>query len=145
MDSQEIILRPATAGDQAAIEQIIDEADINPNHLDWERFVVVEIDGRVVGTGQVKPHNDGTRELASIAVTPAHQKKGIASMIIRELLSHETEPLYLMCESQAEPFYERFGFRRLEFNEFPHDLARIRRAIKIKWPEFEPSIMKQRK
>jgi N-acetylglutamate synthase-like GNAT family acetyltransferase len=140
---EKVTLRPATAADQAIIVQIIEEADINPNNLDWERFLLAEIDGQVVGTGQVKPHKDGTRELASIAVRPAHQRKGIASLIIHALLAREIELLYLMCEEAAESFYQRFGFRRLSVNEMPRELGKIRRAIKIRWPEFEPSIMKQ--
>jgi len=52
---EKVTLRPATAADQAIIVQIIEEADINPNNLDWERFLLAEIDGHVVGTGRVKP------------------------------------------------------------------------------------------
>src|SRR4051812_37601455 len=107
-----VTIRPAVAADQAAIKRIIHEAEINPNHLDWPRFVVAEVGGKVVGVGQVKPHKDGSRELASIAVIPDYQRQGIASRIINTLLAREHEPLYLMCEVKNETFYERFGFRR---------------------------------
>jgi len=74
-----VILRPARVDDRAAIRRIIYEARINPTSLDWRRFVVAEEDGQVVATGQIKPHRDGSRELASIATRPAYQQRGIAS------------------------------------------------------------------
>jgi N-acetylglutamate synthase-like GNAT family acetyltransferase len=135
--------RAATAADHAHIVQIIEEADINPNDLAWERFLVAEADGQVIGTAQIKPHSDGTHELASIAVRPAYQGRGIASTLIQQLLARESGLLYLMCEKDAEGFYQRFGFRKLAVSEMPHDLKKLRRAIMIRWPDFEPSIMKR--
>ncbi len=110
-------LRPASATDQPAIERIIRAAHINPMGLDWQRFVVAEQDGEVIGTGQIKTHGDGSRELASIAVAPPYQRRRIASAIIGELLARETGPVYLFCRSPLESFYERFGFRRIDHNE----------------------------
>jgi N-acetylglutamate synthase-like GNAT family acetyltransferase len=138
-----LLIRTASVADQKTIEQIVTEADINANDLDWQRFTVAEMDGAVIGTGQVKRHKDDTRELASIAVRPAWQGQGIASRIIQALLQCETEPVYLICEEQAEAFYARFGFRKLAPSEFPHMLAVIRRAFRMQWPEFEPSIMRR--
>ena len=60
-----MIIRPATEHDDAAIKAVIRAARINPNDLEWQRFLVVEDAGRIVGTGQIKPHADGTRELSS--------------------------------------------------------------------------------
>jgi N-acetylglutamate synthase-like GNAT family acetyltransferase len=126
-----VIIRPATKADQQAIKQIIQEAQINPMGLLWSRFIVAEIDGRVIGTGQVKPHGDGTRELASIAIIPDYQGRGIASKIIRALLERESEPLYLMCLLENEKFYQRFGFHRLEPREMPRILGRYYRLFRL--------------
>ena len=43
-------------------------AGLNPFSLGWPRFLVAEDGGRVVGVAQIKPHGDGSRELASLAV-----------------------------------------------------------------------------
>src|SRR5690348_16699724 len=90
-------IREATEADQATIRAIIREAQLNPMNLDWPRFLVAEDGGQVVGIGQVKPHSDGSRELASIAVIPSRQRGGIGRQLIRALLAREAGPLYLVC------------------------------------------------
>jgi N-acetylglutamate synthase-like GNAT family acetyltransferase len=125
-----IVLRPATAADQGRIVDIIREAQINPMDLKWPNFVVAvdEALGQIVGTGQVKPHRDGTRELASIATVPAYQKQGIASRIIEHLLAQHPGVLYLTCMSPLGTFYERFGFREVPRDEMtPY----FRRLVKL--------------
>jgi len=107
----EVRLRPATAADAGAIRSLIFRVGINPRGLDWRRFLVaVDPGGRLVGCGQVKPHADGSRELASIAVRPKERGRGLASRIIRRLMSEAGPPLWLMCRSDLAGFYRRVGF-----------------------------------
>ena len=84
-------------------------------------------DGRVIGTGQIKPHGDGTREMASIAVEPERQGQGIGKAIIERLLAENALPLYLTCRARMEPYYVRFGFRALQAAEMPPYFRRIYR------------------
>ena len=94
--------------------------------LNWPNFVVAEEDGAIVGVGQVKPHKDGSRELASIAVIPARQGLGIGSAIIETLLAREPGVvLYLTCRAQLEHYYDRFGFRFLVPAEYPPYFKRM--------------------
>ena len=120
-----LTLRDATAEDQPTIRQIVRAANINPTGLDWPRFIVAEDGGAIVGVGQVKPHRDGTRELASIAVLPARQGQGIGTAIIQDLVRRENATLYLTCRSRLQGYYERFGFRRLESRDYPPYFARM--------------------
>jgi N-acetylglutamate synthase-like GNAT family acetyltransferase len=129
-----VIIRPATAADASAIRTIIRAARLNPFGLDWQRFVVAEAGGRVIGTGQVKAHSDGSREMSSIAVIPARQGQGIASAIITALLARETGTLYLMCWSNLESYYVAFGFRRIEWPEFPQSLRPFARILRLLYP-----------
>ena len=104
-------LRPATAGDQAAIKALIRAVEINPMGLDWRRFLVsVGEDSRLLGCGQIKPHGDGTRELASIAVVPEWRRRGLARAIICTLQEQAGPPLWLTCIATLVPFYQPFGF-----------------------------------
>jgi N-acetylglutamate synthase-like GNAT family acetyltransferase len=114
-----ISIRSASAADQSTITAIVRAARIYPRDLDWRRFLVAEEDGRVVGVGQVKPHGDGSRELASLAVVPERQAQGIGSALVHTLLAHEPGPIHLMCMDWLEPYYQRFGFRRLGRTELP--------------------------
>ena len=96
--------------------------------LDWRRFLVAEADGQIIGTVQVKPHGDGTRELASLAVVPEWQNRGVGAALMQAALARETGPLYLTCRSEIEGYYTRFGFRSLargELTPYFRRLARI--------------------
>jgi N-acetylglutamate synthase-like GNAT family acetyltransferase len=122
-----IALRAATAADQPTIRRLIRQAGINPMGLNWNNFVLAvdEATGEVVGTGQIKPHGDGTRELASIATVPAYQRQGIARRIIERLLAENLGELYLTCMDNLGPFYEQFGFRVLQPSEYTPYFRRI--------------------
>jgi N-acetylglutamate synthase-like GNAT family acetyltransferase len=107
-------LRPATATDQAAIKALIRSVGINPLGLDWRRFLVgVDEDGRLLGCGQIKPHGDGTRELASVAVVPELRRRGLARSIIYALQEQAGPPLWLTCTATLVPFYQPFGFQQI--------------------------------
>jgi len=124
-------LRPATSADFPAIRGLIRLVQINPIDLDWQRFVIaVTPEGEMIGCGQVKPHGDGSRELASIAVTPPWRKRGVARAIIEHLTASEPGTLYLTCRASLGPFYTRFGFKAIEQPEMPPYFRRISRLMK---------------
>lgn len=101
----------AQEGDFPKIRQLIRESGINPTGLDWRRFLVaVDPQGEMIACGQVKPHRDGSDELASIAVVPSWRKRGVATAIIEHLLESQTGLIYLTCRRSLELFYARFGF-----------------------------------
>jgi N-acetylglutamate synthase-like GNAT family acetyltransferase len=122
----DFIFRPAEKEDTPAIYDLIKEGRINPTGLDWQRFILaVTPEGEAIGCGQIKPHRDGSQELASIAVTSAWQGKGVARAIIERLMDGVDTPLYLMCVSTRGPRYEKFGFRGLEEDEMPKYFRRV--------------------
>lgn len=112
-------IRPARVNEQWTIRWIVWRARINPFDLKWHRFLVVELDGNIVSVGQVKPHRDGSRELASIAVVPSRQGQGIGESLVCALIAREHGPLFLTCRAPLETYYARFGFRRATLQELP--------------------------
>jgi N-acetylglutamate synthase-like GNAT family acetyltransferase len=133
-----IRLRPAIAADQPTIKAIIRAAGINPLGLKWERFLLAEDadqNAQIIGTGQIKPHGDGSHELASIAVIPAWQGQGVGSAIVRALMAQHTQrtdaPLYLICEGANESYYLRFGFQSIGRAAMPPYFRRIHRVAAI--------------
>ena len=113
-------LKHAEETDSSAIRALIQAARINPIGLNWRRFVIaLDSQGEIIGCGQVKPHRDGSNELASIAVTPAWRGRGVARAIIERLLAENPGPLYLTCRASLGPFYERFGFAQAAPQELP--------------------------
>jgi len=122
-----IVIRPAAAADQPIISAMVRDARLNPFRLHWRDFLVAELDGRIAGTGQVRPHGDGSRELSSLVVAPEQRGTGIGSQIVWALLAREAEPVYLFCREQLTPFYARFGFDVAEGQRLPRGLARMLR------------------
>jgi N-acetylglutamate synthase-like GNAT family acetyltransferase len=123
--------RFAAREDQGVITAIILGAHLNPMNLRWANFLLAVdgVTGKVVGTGQIKTHRDGSRELASIATLPAYRGRGIAREIIRRLLAknqgESADPLYLTCMNHLGTFYEQFGFRALRKSETPLYFRRL--------------------
>ena len=124
----DVTLRPATADDAADIKALIRLVRINPMGLDWKRFLVASsADGRLAACAQVKPHADGTLELASLAVRPAWRGQGLARRLVTQLLSGSPRPLYLTCRSGLGSFYQKFGFRALANEELTPYFRRIQK------------------
>lgn len=125
-------LRPATRDDFPAIRALIFAVRINPMGLDWRRFVLaVDSQEELIGCGQVKPHQDGSLELASIAVTPGWRGQGVARAVIEGLIADHPRPLYLTCRARLGPFYVKFGFRSIEEKEMPAYFRRIHRLARL--------------
>lgn len=123
------VLRHARREEQRIIREMIRAAHINPLGVDWRRFILaVDGNAEVIGCGQVKPHQDGTRELASIVVMEPWRGRGVARAIVERLMSEAGPPLWLTCRSALMPLYERFGFREVAPQEDqPPYFRRLRR------------------
>ena len=127
----DIKIRPATQKDQQTIVSLINQAKLNPRNLHWQHFLVAEKDGKVVGIRQVKVYEDGTREVASGFVLPEYRRQGSSAQLMKTLLSRETGPLYTMVNEKRAPYYEQFGFRRVEVNQLPSDFRKEYRLGQI--------------
>ena len=140
-----ITLRPATAADQKPIKALIREVGINPMNLNWERFIVAEDRGEFAGCVQVKQHDDGARELASLAVMPQRQGQGIGRRLIEAVLEQEAGELYLTCRKNLAVYYGRFGFKEVNGEAAPRSFKLPLRMGRLlaKLGQFEgPAVMK---
>ena len=127
----EFSLRPARESESAQIRDLIRLVGINPMALDWKRFVVAVNDkDEMIACGQIKPHGKDILELASLAVFPDYRGQGIARAIIEYLLQDNRRPLYLTCVSTLEPFYKKFGFVPLTYEEMPRYYQRLSKLAK---------------
>jgi len=125
-------LRPAVESDARQIRDLIHRVGINPMDLNWRHFVVVEdADSQFMGCAQLKPHKDGSLELASLAVQEEFRKQGVARALIEHLLARSPRPLFLMCQPALVPFYEKFGFRAIGLKAMPPYFRKISRLIKV--------------
>lgn len=112
-------IRPPTEVQFEAARRILKDARLDPTTpLRIEHTLIAEVDGEVVGVGQIKRHRD-CQELGSLVVLPEYRRQGIAGELIEALEARAERPLYLTCLKQKEAYYARFGYRRIGFGEMP--------------------------
>ena len=125
-------IRPAQEDDFTAIKRLVRNARINPTGLKWYRFVVAENDlDTVIGCAQIKPHRDGSRELASLVVEPGYRSQGIARSLVVYLIEKNEGELFLMCRSSLGEFYRKLGFDIIDEPFMPPYFRRINRLASI--------------
>lgn len=108
------------------ISELVRSSGINPTGLGWQRFLIaVTPEGDFIGCGQLKPHADGSLEVASLTVSPAWRGRGVARALIEALLAAHPGELYLMCQSSLGPMYEKFGFHAIGEKDMPTYFRRV--------------------
>jgi amino-acid N-acetyltransferase len=122
-----LTLRPATADDAPIIRRLVRSEGLDPTQLRWRNFMIAEIDGAVVGIGQIRQHRD-CQELGSLVVTGDYRRRGVATALVGALEAQAGRPLYLICAHTNQPFYERFGYRVIGYRDTPGAL-RLKRTI----------------
>lgn len=89
-----ISIRPATAGDAAALHQLVSahvkEGHLLPRDLDEicrhaERFVVAERGGAIRACAELAPLSAGVAEIRSLVVAGEIRRSGVAARLVEEL------------------------------------------------------------
>lgn len=112
-------IRPPTETEFETARRILKAARLDPTTpLHIEHTLIAEVDGKVVGLGQIK-HHRSCQELGSLVVLKEYQRQGIAAQLIEALEARAERPLYLTCLKRMEPYYARFGYRRIGVGEMP--------------------------
>lgn len=81
------------------------------------RFVLlVYDDGRLVGAGRALADGVDCSYICDVALLPSHQGCGLGKQIVARLveLSRGHRKILLYAVPGKEPFYARFGFRRMK-------------------------------
>jgi N-acetylglutamate synthase-like GNAT family acetyltransferase len=121
-------IRAATEYDQRDIEALVHSERLNPNDLDWRRFVVAGDGVRIVGAVQLRRHADGSRELGSLVVHPQARGQGLAARLIDALLANEEGRVWMITNGKCAARYARWGFVPIEPRAAP---APVRRNYRI--------------
>ncbi len=122
-----MVVRSAQPGDLPGISQLLATARLPTagvaEHLDT--FVVLESGGSLVGVGGLELHKS-VALLRSLAVAPAHQRRGLATSICdhleAEAESRDVEDLYLLTET-AELFFSKRGYVAVSRDDAPPQIA----------------------
>lgn len=128
MNTADICIRHATPNDQPAIRGLVHSEHLNPRKLDWANFFVAAIEGRVIGTVQMRKHSDGSHELGSLVVSKDARGHGVASRLIDRLLSDEAGPVWMITPDAWAQSYSRWDFERIEPQSAP---VKVRRNYRL--------------
>ena len=76
----------------------------------------VREDGKLVGVGRALADGIDCSYLCDIAILPSHQGIGLGKQIVSKLvdLSRGHKKIILYAVPGKEPFYKRFGFKRMK-------------------------------
>jgi N-acetylglutamate synthase-like GNAT family acetyltransferase len=114
-----VMVRDATPDDEAGIVALVRSERLNPNDLDWWRFVVA-VDARgLAGAVQLRDNDDGSQELASLVVRPELRGLGIATRMIERLLHGRSGRIYAITRHTMVPRFEGWGFAVIEARDAP--------------------------
>lgn len=126
-------LEAARAQDAAEIKSMVRGESLNPLGLDWRRFTVVRkwADGEILGCVQIKPHGDGSQELASLVVKESWRGRGIGSHLVRHCQKQHNRRLYLTCRGRLGSYYRQFGFKAVPLAGMPPYFKRLARLVQV--------------
>lgn len=85
-------------------------------------FVVYEQDGKVVGTGKLSTIWKDLAEIASLAVLPEYERRGIGRSIVTALKDKaaELDIKRLFTLTYQQEFFEKCGFTLTDRESLPH-------------------------
>ncbi len=127
------IVRPARTHDVRAIRSLIDEYSVDGHLLakatvtlfeDIQEFVVAEIDGTVVGCGALHVMWEDLAEVRTLAVSGAHLRQGMGSLILRALLERARSIgiRRVFCLTFMVGFFGEHGFVEIDDAPIEHDV-----------------------
>lgn len=120
-------IRPASASDETSIRTLIHAERLDPTQLRWSNFLIAEVEGEIVGIGQIRQHRT-CEELGSLVVTADYRRRGVASALVRALEARAGRPLYLICAHARQSFYTQHGYRPIGYWETP-GILRVKRTF----------------
>jgi len=131
---QQVLLRAAQPRDMRRIRAIIRRARINRLGLRWRRFTVAVSGTQIIGCVQLKPHRDGTVELASLAVERDWRGRGIGEQLVADCVARHAAALHLMCTHKLVAYYLRLGFAVVALPDLPPYFRRLMRVLAVVAP-----------
>ena len=117
----DVVITAARAGDVDAIKQLLEVNELPLEGVDdhWKTFVVARDGETLVGCGGSEAYSNAAL-IRSIAVEPTHRNRGIARMIVRQLLDRLSaigvREFYLLTTT-AQDYFKKRGFKKCDRDE----------------------------
>ena len=117
----DVVITAARAGDVDAIKELLEVNELPLEGVDdhWKTFVVARDGETLVGCGGSEAYSNAAL-IRSIAVEPTHRNRGIARMIVRQLLDRLSaigvREFYLLTTT-AQDYFKKRGFKKCDRDE----------------------------
>jgi predicted N-acetyltransferase YhbS len=108
----------ATRHDKEDIRTLLLENKWEDDKLDQGTAFIAR-DGAVVGTVRLIEVEPQTVIVEDMLVKEERRKDGIGGRLMEAAMNARGGTLYLCCHDEIIPFYERFGFSQVEFEDQP--------------------------
>jgi amino-acid N-acetyltransferase len=117
----DVVITAARAADVDAIKQLLEVNELPLEGVDdhWKTFVVARDGETLIGCGGSEAYSNAAL-IRSIAVDPTHRNRGIARMIVRQLLDRLSaigvREFYLLTTT-AQDYFKKRGFKKCDRDE----------------------------
>jgi predicted N-acetyltransferase YhbS len=116
----------ATRHDKEDIRTLMLENDWEDDKLDKGTAFIAR-DGAVVGTVRLIEVEPQTVIVEDVLVKDGRRREGIGSRLMEAAMNARGGTLYLYCHDETIPFYERFGFLQVAFEDQPDSVQEFMR------------------
>jgi len=103
------MVRASESNDKAAIEAMLQAAELPLNGLDHSRSWVVEVEGKIAGHVAMEETDDAV-VLRSLVVAPEFQGKGIARLLMEQAEAAAGDLAIALRTKTVGPWMERRGY-----------------------------------
>jgi amino-acid N-acetyltransferase len=128
-----LVVRGARTGDVRGIRRLVDLYADDRRLLskatvtlyeDVPDFVVATVDGELVGCGALHVLWEDLAEVRTVAVDPAHRRRGIGHAVLEQLIGRAGQlgVQRLFCLTFETDFFARHGFVEIEGSPVSHDV-----------------------
>lgn len=134
---KEVLLRPATAGDAAAVAEVLLSSRkaflpyacvrTDEDVRGWVRSVLIPTSGVTVAVAASSPvgvvataRDAGVSWVTQLYISPAHVDQGVGTLLLSHALATLLLPVRLWCfqrNVRARRFYEMRGFQAVHFTD----------------------------
>ncbi len=111
MDQNSIKITAALSTDMPVIEQLAKGFDLDCEDMVWDQFMVAKRADKIIGFGRMRKYTECT-EVATVGVISQEQKKGVGTLIVKELIRRGPAEIYVTCV--IPDFFNKLGFQMVK-------------------------------
>ena len=111
MQKEPVNIVPANESEIVEIQQLATQLDLDLEDTNWTQFVVAKKAEKVIGFGRLRKYPECT-EIATVGVIVGEQKRGVGSLVVKELIRLGPSEIYVTCV--IPDFFKKFGFEMVK-------------------------------